>query len=124
MKDRRELLKGLAVGSAWATPVVSSMVLPVHAETSGCSSQGITVLINARNVGENGDSWGGAVGFNLWDNLNNVLHTGQSYTITANSPANGNPFEFETVPGRIYYFRGGGGAGGGIRCRINGKPKR
>jgi hypothetical protein len=37
MKDRRELLKGLAVGSAWATPVVSSVVLPVHAETSGSS---------------------------------------------------------------------------------------
>ena len=35
MKDRRELLKGLAVGSAWATPVVSSVVLPVHAATTG-----------------------------------------------------------------------------------------
>ena len=34
MKDRRELLKGLAVGSVWATPVVSSVVLPVHAETT------------------------------------------------------------------------------------------
>ena len=36
MKDRRELLKGLVVGSVWATPVVSSVVLPVHAETTGC----------------------------------------------------------------------------------------
>ncbi len=35
MKDRRELLKGLAVGSVWATPVVSSVMLPVHAATSG-----------------------------------------------------------------------------------------
>ncbi len=33
-KNKRELLKGLAVGSAWVTPVVSSVVLPVHAETS------------------------------------------------------------------------------------------
>jgi len=35
MKDRRELLKGLAVGSVWAAPVVSSVVLPVHAQSSG-----------------------------------------------------------------------------------------
>ena len=34
MSKRRELLKGLAVGSAWATPVVSSVMLPVHASTS------------------------------------------------------------------------------------------
>ena len=34
MKDRRELLKGLAVGSVWATPVVSSVMLPAHAATS------------------------------------------------------------------------------------------
>ena len=34
MKDRRELLKGLAVGSVWATPVVSSVVLPAHANTT------------------------------------------------------------------------------------------
>ena len=43
MKDRRELLKGLAVGSVWATPVVSSVVLPVHASTScsgGCFDAG------------------------------------------------------------------------------------
>ena len=45
MKDRRELLKGLAVGSVWATPVVSSVVLPVHAETSGeASSTGFTTV--------------------------------------------------------------------------------
>ena len=50
MKDRRNLLKGIAVGSAWATPVVSSVVLPVHAETScagGCfqtSNGGSSVL--------------------------------------------------------------------------------
>ena len=34
MKDRRELLKGLAVGSVWAAPVVSSVVLPVHGATT------------------------------------------------------------------------------------------
>jgi hypothetical protein len=34
MEDRRNLLKGLAVSTAWATPVVSSVMLPVHAETS------------------------------------------------------------------------------------------
>jgi hypothetical protein len=47
MKDRRELLKGLAVGSVWATPVVSSVVLPVHAATSGdkpsCGSKSFDV---------------------------------------------------------------------------------
>ena len=34
MKDRRDILKGLAVGPIWATPVVSSVVLPVHAGTT------------------------------------------------------------------------------------------
>ena len=34
MKDRRNLLKGIAVGSAWSVPVVSSVVLPAHATTS------------------------------------------------------------------------------------------
>ena len=34
MKDRRELLKGLAVGSVWSAPVVSSVALPVHANVS------------------------------------------------------------------------------------------
>ena len=33
-KNKRDVLKGLAVGSVWATPVVSSVVLPVHASTS------------------------------------------------------------------------------------------
>ena len=48
MKDRRELLKGLAVGSVWATPVVSSVVLPVHADTSGCGGiePGCTIIWN------------------------------------------------------------------------------
>ena len=35
-KNKREILKGLAIGSVWATPVVSSVVLPVHASTTGC----------------------------------------------------------------------------------------
>ena len=34
MKDRRELLKGLAVGSVWATPVVSSIIIPAHGATT------------------------------------------------------------------------------------------
>ena len=34
MKDRRELLKGLAIGSAWATPVVSSVMIPAHGATT------------------------------------------------------------------------------------------
>ena len=33
-KNKRDVLKGLAVGSVWATPVVSSVVLPLHAATS------------------------------------------------------------------------------------------
>ena len=40
MKDRRDLLKGLAVSTAWATPVVSSVVLPVHAATSCAIGEG------------------------------------------------------------------------------------
>ena len=33
-KNKRELLKGLAMGSAWATPVVSGVILPAHGSTS------------------------------------------------------------------------------------------
>jgi hypothetical protein len=35
-KSRREVLKGIAVGApvVWAKPVVDSVVLPVHADTS------------------------------------------------------------------------------------------
>ena len=50
MKDRRELLKGLAVGSVWATPVVSGVVLPVHANTSGggsASCSGATLTLDS-----------------------------------------------------------------------------
>ena len=38
--SKRDLLKGLAVGSAWATPVMASVLLPAHAQTtsaSGCA---------------------------------------------------------------------------------------
>lgn len=34
MKDRRSLLKGLAISSVWSVPVVSSIVLPAHGDTS------------------------------------------------------------------------------------------
>ena len=33
-KNKRDVLKGLAVGSVWAAPVVSSVILPAHAKTS------------------------------------------------------------------------------------------
>ena len=39
-KNKRDVLKGLAVGSVWATPVVTSVVLPVHATTSSTSCPG------------------------------------------------------------------------------------
>ena len=32
--NKRDLLKGLAVGTAWSTPVVSTVILPAHAQTS------------------------------------------------------------------------------------------
>ena len=31
-KTKRDLLKGLAIGTAWSTPIVNSVVLPVHAD--------------------------------------------------------------------------------------------
>ena len=34
MKDRRELLKGLAVGTAWSAPVVQSIMIPAHGATT------------------------------------------------------------------------------------------
>lgn len=45
-KNKRDVLKGLAVGSVWATPVVSSVVLPVHAQTSGCLYSGVAIASN------------------------------------------------------------------------------
>ena len=35
MKNRRELLKKLSLGAAWATPVIQSVSLPVHAQMTG-----------------------------------------------------------------------------------------
>ena len=32
MKNRRDLLKQISLGAAWATPVVQSVSLPVHAQ--------------------------------------------------------------------------------------------
>ena len=37
-KDKRDVLKGLAVGSVWSTPVVSSVILPTHAGTTSGDS--------------------------------------------------------------------------------------
>ena len=38
MKPRkRELLKGMALGAAWTTPVVQSITSPAHAQASQCS---------------------------------------------------------------------------------------
>ena len=34
MKDRRQLLKGLAIGSVWSAPVVSSVMIPAHGATT------------------------------------------------------------------------------------------
>jgi hypothetical protein len=34
MKDRRELLKGLAIGSVWSVPVVQSIIIPAHGATT------------------------------------------------------------------------------------------
>jgi hypothetical protein len=36
-KNKRDVLKSLAVGSVWAAPVVSSVILPAHASASGCT---------------------------------------------------------------------------------------
>lgn len=33
-KSKRDVLKGLAAGSVWSAPVVSSIVLPAHASTT------------------------------------------------------------------------------------------
>ena len=41
--NKRDVLKSLAVGSVWIAPVCSSVVLPVHAETSRRFSQTLKV---------------------------------------------------------------------------------
>ena len=63
MKDRRELLKRLAVSTAWATPVVASVVLPVHATSSPsentkplCSQCGEQLLNDGIGLPNNWDS--------------------------------------------------------------------
>ena len=45
-KNKRDVLKGLAVGSVWATPVVSSVMLPAHAITSGAIYSATGLLHN------------------------------------------------------------------------------
>lgn len=42
---RRSLLKGVGVASVWSTPIVSSIVLPAHAQTSAA------ICITDRTVG-------------------------------------------------------------------------
>ena len=55
-KNKRDVLKGLAVGSVWATPVVSSVVLPVHAETSGNEASGVSSEISFPTSGNNSNN--------------------------------------------------------------------
>lgn len=35
-QTKRDILKGLAVGSVWSTPIASSAILPAHAQTTAC----------------------------------------------------------------------------------------
>ena len=62
-ETRRNLIKGLAVGApvAWAKPVVDSVVLPAHAETS-CQ---ICFTITVTGTDGTGDDGGG--GFEIFD---------------------------------------------------------
>ncbi|MEM7561793.1 MAG: hypothetical protein AAF353_01955 [Pseudomonadota bacterium] len=52
MKDRRALLKDLAVGTAWVAPVISSVVLPVHAQTTQSNARILSVQIFTDGFGE------------------------------------------------------------------------
>lgn len=57
MTNRRKVLKGVALGSAagaaaWKEPVVKGVVVPSHAQTSGC----VGVVCSAEVVGEAGMS--------------------------------------------------------------------
>ena len=65
-KNKRELLKGLAIGSVWATPVVTSVVLPVHAGTSANIPPGCYRLSSESgpDTGIQSIDWEGGIGTN------------------------------------------------------------
>ena len=45
MQKRRELIKKIAFGASWTTPVVQSIVLPAHAQTSATTTAEPTTTI-------------------------------------------------------------------------------
>ncbi len=45
MKNRRDLLKGITIGSVWVAPVVSSVILPAHATTTNATVIGTNLEI-------------------------------------------------------------------------------
>ena len=62
MSKRRELLKGIAVagattGAVWKKPVVDTVMLPVHAETSETSEQKLAGSSSNRSSSGQGDNW-------------------------------------------------------------------
>ena len=61
-KSRRTALKGLALTlpAAWAAPVVKSVVLPAHAQTSGCYAPEGCYLFSSQGGGS--FSWPGGMG--------------------------------------------------------------
>lgn len=63
--NRRRMLKGLAlsVPAAWTAPLVKSVVLPAHAQTSGCAPEGC-YLVGTSSAAEAGTHfyWPGGTG--------------------------------------------------------------
>ena len=112
MKDRRDLLKRLMVGSAWAAPAVSSVVLPVHAQTTGepCTDICITVSVSSGNTG------GGGGGLDFLDSLCNTLGS-PSTGCDPEGCSNEQCFE-NLLPGASYFIQGSGGASGGSEFTV------
>jgi hypothetical protein len=105
MKDRRNLLKGLAVGSVWATPVVSSVMLPAHAATTGCS---VCFTIDVTMTGD----YNGGHDYYLYsitDGCRLIEEFDSGWLVTGNISE---VYCFNLEPGKEYSFAGSGGGDG------------
>ena len=125
-KDKRDVLKGLAVGSVWATPAVSSVMLPAHAALSVCctdretsqSSEDIEIVFDGtvcstRIFSEGDVSANAVIGFDtdivenlLWDDIGTGTNWSRGNTDIPSQDDNSNGTYFlEISNGSTYRVR-------------------
>lgn len=112
-QSRRKLFKSIAAGSgaivagkslpeSWSRPVVDSVMLPVHARTTGCGVTGITVSMYLVGIGDQLPVWG----YTLYDATQCYFNGGGP------SPTN-QQWNYPQLGPGTYYFSGQGVWGGG-----------